>query len=63
MHAHRYETISTRIRSGAIVLSKLDVPQGHHALDIIAVGLVTGPLDRLPGQGEYKKVIRCDILP
>ena len=61
MHARGYETVSTRIRSGAIVLSKLDVPQGRHALDIIAVGLVTGLLDRLPSRGEYKKVIRCDI--
>ena len=63
MHARGYETVSTRIRSGAIVLSKLDIPQGCHALDIIAVGLVTGLLDRLPSRGEYKKVIRCDILP
>ena len=60
MHARGYETVSTRICSGAIVLSKLDVPQGRHALDIIAVGLVTGLLDRLPSRGEYKKVIRCD---
>ena len=37
MHARGYETISTRIRSGAIVLSKLGVPPGCHALDIIAV--------------------------
>ena len=58
----RYETISTHIHSGAIVLSKLDVPPGRHALDIIAVGLVTGLLDRLPSRGEYKKVIHCDIL-
>ena len=63
MHARGYETVSTCIRSGAIVLSKLDIPQGHHALDIIAVSLVTGLLDRLPSRGEYKKVIRCDILP
>ena len=61
MHARGYETVSTRIGSGAIVLSKLDVPPGHHALDIIAVGLVTGLLDRLPSRGEYEKVIRCDI--
>ena len=60
MHVHGYETVSTRIRSGAIVLSKLDVPQGCHALDIIAVGLVTSLLDRLPSRGEYKKVIHCD---
>ena len=45
MHARGYETVSTRIRSGAIVLSKLDIPQGRHALDVIAVGLVTGLLD------------------
>ena len=63
MHARRYETVSTRIRSGAIILSKLDILQGCHALDIIAVGLVTGLLDRLPSRGEYKKVICCDILP
>ena len=37
MHARGYETISTCIHSGAIVLSKLDIPQGRHALDIIAV--------------------------
>ena len=61
MHARGYETVSTRIRSGAIVLSKLGIPPGRHALDIIAVGLVTGLLDRLPRRGEYKKVIRCDI--
>ena len=48
---------------GAIILSKLDIPQGRHALDIIAVSLVTSLLDRLPSRGEYKKVIRCDILP
>ena len=48
MHAHGYKTVSTRIRSGAIVLSKLGVPPGRHALDIIVVGLVTGLLDRLP---------------
>ena len=57
MHARGYETVSSLTRSGAIVLSKLDVPQGCHALDIIAVGLVTGLLDRLPSRGEYKKVI------
>ena len=60
MHAHGYETVSTHIGSGAIVLSKLDVPLDRHALDIIAVGLVTGLLDRLPSRGEYKKVIHCD---
>ena len=48
---------------GAIILSRLGVPPGRHALDIEAVGLVTGQLDRLPSRGEYKKVIRCDILP
>ena len=47
MHVREYETVSTCDRSGAIVLSKLDIPQGHHALDMIAVGLVTGLLDRL----------------
>ena len=60
MHACGYKTVSTLIRSGAIVLSKLDILQGRHALDIIAVGLVTGLLDRLLSQGEYEKVIRCD---
>ena len=60
MHACGYETVSTRIRGGAIVLSKLGILLGRHALDIIAVGLVTGLLDRLPSRGEYKKVIRCD---
>ena len=57
----RYGTVSTRIHSGAIVLSRLGVPPGRHALDIEAVGLVTGQLDRLPSRGECKKVIRCDI--
>ena len=63
MHVRGYETISTCIRSGAIVLSRLGVPPGRHALDIIAVGLVTSLLDWLPCQGKYKKVIGCDILP
>ena len=48
MHACRYETVSTHIRSGAIVLSKLGIPPGRHTLDIIAVSLVTSLLDRLP---------------
>ena len=48
---------------GAIILSKLGIPPGHHALDIKAVGLVTNQLDRLLSRGEYEKVIRCDILP
>ena len=61
MHARGYKTVSTHICSGAIVLSKLGVPPGCHTLDIIAVGLVTGLLDRLPSRGEYKKVICCDI--
>ena len=61
MHARGYETISTCIHSGAIILSKLGVLLGRHALDIKAVGLVTGLLDRLPNRGKYKKVIRCDI--
>ena len=63
MHVRRYETVSTRIHSGAIILSKLGVPPGRYALDIIAVGLVTGLLVRLPSRGEYKRVIHCDILP
>ena len=48
---------------GAIVPSKLDVSQDHHALDSITVSLVTGLLDQLPSRCEYKKVICCDILP
>ena len=60
MHACGYETVFTRIRNGAIVLSKLGVPPGCHALDIIVVGLVTSLLDWLPSRGEYRKVIRCD---
>ena len=60
MHACGYGTVSTRICSGAIVLSRLGVPPGCHALDIEAVGLVTGQLDWLPSRGECKKVIRCD---
>ena len=63
MHVRGYETVSTRIRSGAIILSKLGILPDCHALDVIAVGLVTGLLDRLPSRGEYKKVSRCDILP
>ena len=61
MHARGYETISTRIHSGAIVLSKLDVPQGCNTLNIIAVSLVTSLLDWLPSRGKYIKVIHCDI--
>ena len=60
MHARGYETVSTRISSGAIILSKLGIPPGHHTLDVIAVGLVTGLLDWLPSRGEYKKVSHCD---
>ena len=45
---------------GAIILPRLGIPPGCHALDIEAVGLVTGQLDRLPSRGEYRKVIRCD---
>ena len=63
MRVRRYETVSTHIRSGAIILSKLGVPPGRHTLDIIAVGLVTSLLDWLPSRGRFKKVIRCDILP
>ena len=48
MHVCGYETVSTHIHSGEIVLSKLGIPPGCHTLDIIAVGLVTGLLDRLP---------------
>ena len=62
-HVCGYETVSTRIHSGAIVLSRLGIPPGCHALDIEAVGLVTGLLDRLLSRGEYEKVICCDILP
>ena len=60
MHARGYKTVSTRIHSGAIVLSRLGIPPGRHALDIEAVGLVTSLLDRLLSRGEYEKVIRCD---
>ena len=60
MHVRGYETVSTRIRSGAIILSNLDVPLGCNTLDIIAVALVTGLLHWLPIWGKYKKVIRCD---
>ena len=60
MHACGYETVSTRICSGAIVLSRLGIPPGRHALDIEAVGLVIGQLDWLPSRGECKKVIHCD---
>ena len=60
MHARGYETVSTRVRSGAMILSKLGIPPGRHAFDIIAVGLVTGLLDRLLSRGEYEKVIHCD---
>ena len=42
---------------GAIILSRLGVPPGRHALDIEAVGLVTNPLGWLPSRGKYKKVI------
>ena len=45
---------------GTIVISRLGIPPGHHALHVEAVGLVTGQLDRLPSRVEYKKVIRCD---
>ena len=45
---------------GAIIISRLGIPPGRHALDIEAVGLVTSQLDRLPSRDEYKKVIRCD---
>ena len=48
---------------GAIIISRLGDPPGHHALHVEAVGLVTGQLDRLPRRVGYKKVIRCDILP
>ena len=40
---------------GATALSKLGMPQGHHALDSIAVSLVTGLLDRLPSRGRVQK--------
>ena len=46
---------------GVIIISRLGVPPGCHALHVEAVGLVTGQLDRLPSRDEYKKVIRCDI--
>ena len=48
---------------GAIVLSKLGILPGCHALDIKAVGLVTNQLGRLLSRGKHEKVIHCDILP
>ena len=45
---------------GTIIISRLGIPPGHHALHVEAVGLVTGQLDRLPSRVGYKKVIRCD---
>ena len=48
---------------GTIVISRLGVPPGCHALHVESVGLVNGQLDRLPSRVEYIKVIRCDILP
>ena len=45
---------------GTIVISRLGIPPGRHALHVEAVGLVTGQLDRLPSRVEYKKVICCD---
>ena len=46
---------------GTIVISRLGILPGHHALHVEAVGLVTGQLDRLPSRVGYKKLIRCDI--
>ena len=48
---------------GAIVLSKLDVPQGRHALDIIAVGLVTGLLDRYSAEASTKRSSTVTFSP
>ena len=48
---------------GAIILSRLGIPLGRHALGIKAVGLVTNQLGRLPSRGEYKKVIRLGNQP
>ena len=45
---------------GAIDISRLGDPPGRHALHVRSVGLVTGPLDRLPSRVGCKKVIRCD---
>ena len=45
---------------GTIIISRLGIPPGRHALHVEAVGLVTSQLDRLPSRVEYKKVIRCD---
>ena len=42
---------------GAIILSRLGIPPGRHALGIEAVSLVTNQLGRLPSRGEYEKVI------
>ena len=55
MHARRYETVSTRIHSGAIVLSKLGVQQGCHALDIIAVTQNNGASGVTSGAQCYLK--------
>ena len=48
---------------GAIILSRLGIPSGRHALGIEAVGLVTNQLGRLPSRGEYKKVIQLGNQP
>ena len=46
---------------GTIVISRLGILPGCHALHVEAVGLVNSQLDWLPSRVEYKKVIRCDI--
>ena len=48
---------------GTIIISRLGVLPGRHALHVKAVGLVTDQLDWLPSRVGYKKVIHCDILP
>ena len=46
---------------GAIILSRLGIPPGRHALGIEAVGLVTNQLGQLPSRGKYEKVTLRDI--
>ena len=48
---------------GTIVISRLGIPPGRHALHVEAVGLVTSRLDQLPSRVGYKKVICVDTWP
>ena len=45
---------------GTIIILRLGVLPGRHALHVKAVSLVNGQLDRLPSRVKYKKVIHCD---